>query len=189
MEKFTGFILKILGWKLVGEKPAPSLKKLLIVEAPHTSNWDYFYGMLCIMSVGIKVNVIIKKEIFFWPLGPILKALGGVPIDRTGTSNKVETIASFFENRERLNLAITPEGTRSLSTVWKKGYYYIAQKAQVPILLTSLDYKKKEGCLGPHFIPTGDYKADFKHLESFYRGVTAKYPEKFSLSQEAEKNR
>ncbi|MBN2638810.1 MAG: lysophospholipid acyltransferase family protein [Bacteroidales bacterium] len=183
MKKFTGFILKILGWKIVGETPSPDQKKLVIVEAPHTSNWDYVYGMLCIMSVGVKVNVIIKKEMFFWPLGPVLKVLGGVPIDRTGTSNKVEAIASLFEKRESLNLAITPEGTRSLSTVWKKGYYYIAQTAGVPIMMTSLDYKKKEGRFGPVFIPSGDYNEDYKKMEEFYEGVHAKFPEKFSLSQ------
>lgn len=183
MKKIAGFILKILGWKLTGQFPPPSIKKMIIVEAPHTSNWDYFYGMLCVMSIGIKVNVIIKKEMFFWPLGPILKALGGVPIDRSGSSNKVEAIASLFDKREKLYLAITPEGTRSLSTSWKKGYYYIALKAKVPILLSSLDYKKKEGRFGDTFIPTGNYEKDYKIIADFYKGVTAKYPEKFSISK------
>lgn len=186
MKKFAGFVLRILGWKVVGELPSPKVKKMVIVEAPHTSNWDYFYGMLSIMSLGVKVNVIIKKEMFFWPLGPILKALGGVPIDRTGTSNKVEAIAALFDNRDSLHLAITPEGTRSLSKIWKKGYYYIAQAAGVPIMMTSLDYKKKEGRFGPIFFPTGNYNEDYKKMEAFYQGVTAKFPEKFSLSQHLE---
>lgn len=182
MKKITGFILKILGWHLAGDRSFTSVKKLVIIEAPHTSNWDYVYGMLCIMTLGVKVNVIIKKEMFFWPLGPILKALGGVPIDRKGTSNKVESIAALFENKENLNLAITPEGTRSLRKVWKKGYYYIALKANVPILMTSMDFKKKEGRFGPLLYPSGNYEEDFKKIEAFYKGVQGKYPEKFNLS-------
>jgi 1-acyl-sn-glycerol-3-phosphate acyltransferase len=108
--------------------------------------------------------------------------LGGIPIDRKGTSNKVESIATLFDEHDRLNLAITPEGTRSLSPVWKKGFYYIALKADVPILMTSLDYGKKEGRLGPIFKPTGDFDQDFEKLETFYRGIKAKYPDKFNLS-------
>jgi len=181
MKKFLKILLKLLGWKVKGEAPL-NIKKMIIVEAPHTSNWDYFYGMVCIYSVGLKVNVVIKKELFFWPLGPVLKALGGIPIDRSGTSNKVEALAELFNKQQVMRLAITPEGTRSLTTKWKKGFYYVALKAGVPIFLTALDYKNKTGILGDIFYPTGNFEKDFEKIEAFYRKVGARYPEKFNLT-------
>jgi 1-acyl-sn-glycerol-3-phosphate acyltransferase len=181
LKKFAQFILKLFGWKVTGTFPH-QYKKLVILEAPHTANIDYVVGMFCIYAIGVKVNVIIKKEAFFWPIGGLLKKLGGIPIDRTGTTNKVDAIASLFDKHETLNLGITPEGTRSLATTWRKGYYYIALKAKVPILLAYIDYKKKEGHFGPVFYPSGDYEKDFKKIEDFYRGVHAKHPEKFNLS-------
>ena len=181
MEKFLKFLVKLLGWKVEGARPL-GINKMIIVEAPHTSNWDYFYGMICIYSVGIRVNVVIKKELFFWPLGPVLKALGGIPIDRSSSSNKVEALAELFKSQKEMRLAITPEGTRSLSTQWKKGFYYVALKAEVPILLTALDYKNKRGVIGDFIHPTGDYENDLKKIEKFYRGMGARYPEKFNLT-------
>ena len=181
MKKISKFLLNLLGWKLEGKKP-DVINKMIIVEAPHTSNWDYLYGMLCVMSVDLKVNVVIKKEMFFWPLGPILRSLGGIPIDRKGTSNKVDALANLFNQQKVMRLAITPEGTRSLSTNWKKGFYYVALKAGVPIFLTALDYKTKTGKLGEFVYPSGDYDKDLKKIEAFYKGVNAKYPEKFNLT-------
>ncbi len=181
MKRFLKIILRLLGWKIEGESPQ-TIKKMIIVEAPHTSNWDYLYGMICIYSVGVKVNVVIKKELFFWPLGPILKILGGIPIDRSKSSSKVDALAELFKNRKVMRLAITPEGTRSLSTEWKKGFYYVALKAGVPILLTALDYHTKTGKFGGFIYPSGDYQEDLKKIQAFYRGIGAKYPEKFNLS-------
>lgn len=181
MQKFLKFIVWLLGWKIEGEKPS-GINKMIIIEAPHTSNWDYFYGMICIYSVGIKVNVVIKKEIFFWPVGPILKAFGGIPIDRSKSSNKVEALADLFNHQEVMRLAITPEGTRSLVTQWKKGYYYVALKAGVPIMLTALNYKTKTGILGGFIYPTGNYEKDFEKIEKFYRGIEAKHPENYNLT-------
>ncbi len=183
MENFSKWLLNLWGWKTEGEVPK-EYKKLLIVEAPHTSNWDYLLGMLAITSIGVKVNVIIKKELFFWPLGFLLRKIGGISLDRSGNLSKVDALANLFKEKEELNLAITPEGTRSLSTKWKRGYYYIAVKAGVPILLTALDYKKKTGIFGKILHPTGNYEEDFKIIEDFYRGVVAKYPENFNLSRQ-----
>jgi len=181
MKKFSKFILKLIGWKVVGEMPK-DVKKMVIIEAPHTSNWDYPIGMLCISAKGVNVNVVIKKELFFWPLGPILRWLGGIPLDRSGSSNKVESLANVFKKYDELYFAITPEGTRSLVTNWKKGYYYIALTAGVPILLTAIDYPSKTGFIRELVYPTGNYDEDFKKIEAFYRTKGAKYPEKFNLS-------
>lgn len=181
MQKFLKFIVWLLGWKIEGKKPE-GVNRMIIIEAPHTSLWDYFYGMICIYSIGIKVNVVIKKEMFFWPLGPILKALGGIPIDRTKSSNKVEALANLFNDQVVMRLAITPEGTRSLCTQWRKGFYYVALKAGVPILMTALDYRRKIGIVGGFIYPTGNYERDFKKIETFYRGRGAKHSENFNLA-------
>jgi len=181
VKKFAQFILKLFGWEINGNFPT-QYKKLVILEAPHTSNLDYFIGMMCIYASGVKVNVIIKKEAFFWPFAGLLKKAGGIPIDRKGTTSKVDAIANLFKTHESLNLAITPEGTRSLAKKWKKGYYYIALKANVPILLASIDYKKKAGHFGSVIIPSGDYDKDFVKIEEYYKGLTAKHPEKYNLS-------
>jgi len=181
MKTFAQFILKLLGWKVSGHFPT-QYKKLVILEAPHTANIDYFIGMMIIYSIGVKVNVIIKKEAFFWPFSVLLKKAGGVPIDRTSKTSKVDAIAELFEKHENLNLGITPEGTRSLSKKWKKGYYYIALKAKVPILLASLDYAKKAAHFGPVIIPSGNYDKDFVQIEEYYKGLTAKHPEMYNLS-------
>ena len=183
MKKFSKWLLNLLGWKTIGEVPAEH-SKLLIIEAPHTSNWDYLFGMLAITSIGIKVNVVIKKELFFWPFGLLLKKLGGIPLDRSGNLSKVDSLAALFREKDELNMAITPEGTRSLSTRWKRGYYYIAEKAGVPILLTAIDYKQKTGIFGPVLYPTGNYKEDFKIIEAFYKGKVAKHPDNFNLSSQ-----
>ncbi len=175
--------MNLFGWKTIGEVPA-EYKKLLIIEAPHTSNWDYLWGMLAITSIGIKVNVIIKKEMFFWPLGPLLKKLGGIPLDRRGNLSKVDSLAALFREKDELNLAITPEGTRSLSTKWKRGYYYIAEKAGVPILFAALDYKEKAAIFGTVLFPTGNYEEDLKKIEDFYKGRVAKNPQNFNLSSQ-----
>ena len=181
MKNIAQIILKLIGWKVSGHFPT-QYKKLVILEAPHTANIDYFIGMMIIYSMGVKVNVIIKKEAFFWPFTGLLKKAGGVPIDRSSKTSKVDAIAELFEKNETLNLGITPEGTRSLSTKWKKGYYYIALKAKVPIVCASLDYKKKEANFGPVIIPSGDYDKDFVQIEEYYKGLTAKHPEMYNLS-------
>ncbi len=182
MKKIANSILKLFGWKVTGNFPK-EYKKLVILEAPHTSNIDYFMGMLCIYAIGAKVNVLIKKESFFWPVGGLLKKLGGIPVDRKGTKNKVDTIASLFDKHDELYLGITPEGTRSLVHEWRKGYYYIALKAGVPILLASLDFKKKAGDFGPLLFPSGDYEKDFERIKEYYKGINAKHPGKYNLSE------
>lgn len=182
MEKFSKFILTLLGWKTEGVIPA-EIQKMIIIEAPHTSNWDYLYGMLSVSSIRIKINVVIKKELFFWPLGMILKALGGIPIDRHGSSNNIDALAALFDRRDIMRLAITPEGTRALSKKWKKGFYYVALKAKVPILFAALDYKRKVGLFGDLLIPSGNYEEDFKKIEAFYQDIEAKFPEKFNLNR------
>ncbi len=182
MHLIAKWLLNLAGWKIIGKIP-DDLKKCIVVVAPHTSNWDFVIGRLAYFVLGVKVKILIKKELFFFPLGPFLKWLGGISIDRSRSSNMVDHVAGLFNNYDSLYITITPEGTRKLNPSWKKGFYYIALRAKVPIALGILDYKKKEGGIGKIFIPTGNFEVDFKMVEDFYRGSGARHPEKFNLSQ------
>ena len=175
-------LLKILGWKLVDNVPA-DVKKCVITVAPHTSMDDFILGRFAYWAVGRPVKFMIKKEFFKYPiLKWILLKLGGVPVDRSRNNNAVNSMSALFKQSDELNIVIAPEGTRKLVHQWKKGFYYIAVKAEVPIVLGFLDYKKKELGFGPTLYPTGNYEEDWKIMERFYKGITAKYPEKYNLS-------
>ncbi len=183
MRLLARLILALAGWKIKAHY-SDEMRRSVIIQAPHTSNWDFFIGKLGFVSKGIPVRFLIKKEAFRFPLGPLVRALGGIPVDRSHSSNLVPQIAAMYKEHQKLMIVITPEGTRKLNRNWKKGFYYIASMAQVPIVLGYLDYSKKEGGLGPVFHPTGDYEADLRRIEDFYRNKTARHPEKFNLSQQ-----
>lgn len=182
MGRLAILILRLFGWNIVSGVP-DGIDKAVVIMAPHTSNWDFLIGRLAFAAHRTKVYLMIKKESFFFPLGPILKALGGIPVDRSQSQNTVKSITHHFEAAKKFYLVITPEGTRKRVNRWKKGFYFIALTAKVPIILGYLDYKKKEGGLGPVVYPTGDYDKDFIQIEAFYRGKTARHPEKFNLSE------
>lgn len=174
-------ILKLFGWKIVSNFQG-EMKRSVLVIAPHTSNWDFIIGRLVFNVLNLKVKFLIKKEAFGFPLGYFLKKWGGIPVDRYAKNNLVDQVAGKFDNQSELIITITPEGTRSYVKQWKKGFYYIAHKAKVPIVLGFLDYKKKEAGLGPVFYTSGDYEKDIKIIADFYKDKVAKHPEKYNAS-------
>ncbi len=176
-------LFKLSGWKLVGVIPE-EVRKCVITVAPHTSMADFILGRLAYCYLDRNVRYLIKKELFNIPLlRGILLRLGGIPVDRGGRNNIVNQAVASFEKCDDLNIILAPEGTRKCVTNWKKGFYYIATKANVPIVLGFLDYKKKELGFGPMLYPTGNYEEDWKVMEKFYRGINAKYPERYNLSK------
>jgi len=181
MRLISIFILKLIGWTRVGGPPA-GVKKAIFITAPHTSNFDFFIGRLYAWSNSIPVKFLIKKEAFIWPFGGLLRRSGGVAIDRKKASNSVEMAAEIFDQYDTIYMAITPEGTRKLVPTWKKGFYYIAQKANVPIVLSFIDYGNKKVGIGPVLETSGDINVDFKKIEDFYRGMQGRHPEKFNLT-------
>ncbi len=181
MRHLAKFILNIWGWKVTGGIPQ-DIKKCVVVVAPHTSMWDFIIGRLAWYVLGLKVKFLIKKEMFVFPIGGLLKKLGGIPVDRGKSTRLVDYVAGLFEKHESLYITITPEGTRRYNPKWKKGFYYIALKAGVPIALGVLDYKKKSGGVEKIFVPSGNFEEDFKMVEEFYKGRGAKYPENFNLT-------
>lgn len=180
MQFLSNLILKLMGWTLVGGPPE-GLTKAVFITAPHTSFYDFFIGRMYCWSRKIPAKVFIKKEAFKWYYGWLLKYVGGIPIDRSKPGNRVEQAAAMIREHDPIYLAITPEGTRKKVDTWKKGFYYIAQKAEVPIVFSYLDYGKKEVGIGPILEVTGDFETDFKKVEDYYRGMKGKHPELFNL--------
>ncbi|NMC11390.1 MAG: acyltransferase [Chloroflexi bacterium] len=133
LQRVFSKLLSILGWTIVGQ--IPELQKYLVVGAPHTSNWDFIYFVMYINAVGLKVGFIGKDSAFWWPMGLILKKMGGIPVNRRSRNNFVEQIIDTYHQRSSLILLITPEGTRKKTEYWKSGFYYIAHGAHIPIIL------------------------------------------------------
>jgi len=177
------FIFWLIGWKADYDVPK-NIDKAVLMVAPHTSNWDFMFGRLYAWIVRIPVRFLIKKELYFWPMGWFIDLLGGVPVDRKKSRNTVDAVAALFPQYDKIYIAITPEGTRKLSHEWKKGFYYIAQKANVPILLSYIDYEKKMAGMGKPFTTTGDIEADLEEIKKFYETKIARFPEMYNLSKE-----
>jgi 1-acyl-sn-glycerol-3-phosphate acyltransferase len=169
--------LRLFGWTLSGNPP--DLKKYIILAAPHTSNWDAANMLAMASMYRIRIHWVGKHTLFKWPLGPLIRWLGGVPVDRTSRHGSVKQLAAEFAIREELRLVIAPEGTRRRAENWKSGFYFIACEAQVPIVFGLLDYKKKVGGLCEVIYPTGDITADMEKIRQFYSEAQGKYADKF----------
>lgn len=171
---FGKFWIKILGWTIHPELP-PEIKKCVLVMAPHTSNWDFFIGNMGFWGVyKIKVRFLIKKSLFIPPFSWILKWMGGIPVDRKVKTNLTSQLKDLFDKSESLTLIVTPEGTRSYNPIWKKGFYYIAKEANVPIVLGYMDYPTKSAKIFHVFQPTDDVELDIKTIQNLYKPYSGK---------------
>ncbi len=179
-KRISQFILKQIDWKTAGHiDNIPD--KCIFCVAPHTSNWDLLLGLIVYKSVGKKASFLIKKDWFFFPMNLIFRALNGIPVDRSKKMSLTEQCAQLFEKYNPFQLAITPEATRKPNAEWKRGFYYIALKANVPIVIVALDYGRKVVDFKEIFIPTGDADADMIKIKSFYKDAIARHPEKFLI--------
>lgn len=177
MKQISEFLLRRKGWKLVNDIDLP--KKCVICIAPHTSNWDFFWGNIFRHVLHLRAHFLMKKEWFSFPLGGLMRTLGGIPVDRSHKTSLTDSLAEIFSQNDLFRLVITPEGTRKLNTDWKRGFYFIAFKAQVPIVLAFIDYPKREIGFGKIFIPTGDVETDINEIKAFYKDKQGKFPERF----------
>jgi len=177
IQAVADFILKIIRWEIKGE--IPDLKKFIIIVAPHTSNWDFVLGILVMFSLRIHIRWMGKHTIFRKPFGGLMKWLGGIPVNRTYAAGVISEIADSFTNNESLIINLAPEGTRKKVKNWKLGFYFIAKKANIPVLIGCIDYKKKVISFGPVIHLTDDQEKDITKIKSFYNSDMAKYPEKF----------
>ena len=174
----SGKILKFFGWSVTVS--VPDYPKCIICVAPHTSNWDFILCELAIHSVGRTAGFMMKSSWFFFPLGMIFKAMGGIPVERTKShASLTDAMIDKFKNSERLVVAITPEGTRMATCRWHSGFLRIARAANVPVALAAIDSKTKRITLTDEFIPTEDVEADMSRIKQFYSRFTGIRPDKF----------
>lgn len=172
-------ILKLFGWSV--SITAPDYPKCIICVAPHTSNWDFVLGKLAYASVDRHAGFLMKETWFFWPLGCLFRAIGGIAVPRSRRHGSLtDAVVQRFNDSDRLQLAITPEGTRSRTARWHTGFLHIAARAGVPVELGVIDYRLRTITVERVFTPTGDVDADLRAVKDFYRGATGKYPEKFT---------
>lgn len=181
-EKFFTWYFRFRGWKL-GDNVPPELKKCVMIVAPHTSSWDFIFGAGAKILLGFDAKYLAKKELFRWPLKNMFLRLGGVPVDRGKHNGMVEAMIDYINTHERAIVVFPPEGTRKRTTRWKKGFYYVAMGAKVPVIMAYIDFKEKKAGIGPWFMPSGDIEKDFKIIADFYKNITACHPEKFALPE------
>lgn len=173
--KFIYF--RLLGWKLNGTIDK-SIKKSIVIVIPHTSNLDFFIALLVRGIMDVEINFVGKKELFAFPFGYYFRSVGGAPLDRSGGKNNVDATAEIFSKHETFRLALSPEGTRRKVTELKTGFYYIALKANVPIIPVAFDYGKKEVRVGNPIHITGNFEEDMKVILPFFKDVKGKIPER-----------
>ena len=174
-------LYKRMGWQKDISENHP--EKFIICLAPHTSNWDFLLGQLYSRAEGMKINFLMKKEWFFWPLGPIFRSMGGIPVYRQKKMSMTDAMADTAKQVSQFKLCITPEGTRSRVDEWKKGFYFIALKAGIPILLYGVDYERKLIQCTKTIIPTGDLDANMREIKLYFKDFKGKKPENFSIGE------
>lgn len=178
MRKIASLLLRMAGWTV--EVSVPDYPKCIICVAPHTSNWDFILAELAYTSVGRKAGFLMKAAWFFWPLGCLFRAIGGIAVPKVRGSQLSELIIEKFRKSARMQLAITPEGTRSRVSQWRTGFLHIAYEAQVPIVIGSIDASTRRISIVKEFEPSGDIEADMRAIKAYYKPFTGIKPEKFT---------
>ena len=172
-------VLRLTGWRVEGTLP-PHAAKSVLIAAPHTSNWDLPYTLMLAFVLRLRVYWIGKQSLFRAPFGGVMRWLGGIPVNRDQANNLVASSAQAMrEAQGPIQLIVPPEGTRGKTRHWKTGFYFIAQQADVPIVLAFVDYERKVGGLGPVFIPTGDLEQDMRAIKAFYAPIKGKNAAQF----------
>ena len=181
-------VLRLTGWKPVGALSPDA--GYVIIGAPHTSNWDFLFGIAYLFSSGINFCWMGKDSLFRAPWGFFFRRLGGIAVNRSVSGNQVASAIRVFRDNPRTAMVLTPEGTRKKVSHWRTGFYYIAQGAGVPVILGFINYKKRMLGFGPSMQLTGDMKIDMEKIRAFYVAHAAgKYPEQASCAEAAFKSK
>jgi 1-acyl-sn-glycerol-3-phosphate acyltransferase len=170
--------LKVLGWRLEGS--LPDVPKFVFIAAPHTSNWDFLIFITVTFAFKIRCVWMGKDSLFRPPFGIIFTWMGGIPIDRSSSQSVVDQAVQVFHSRDEIVMGLSPGGTRKKTDHWKKGFYYVAMGANVPIVFAFADYERKVAGFGPMLMPTGDIQADMEVIREFYKDIKGKFPENHS---------
>ena len=182
MRKIANLVLvKLMVWEITGCIPG-EIRKTVIIVAPHTSLYDFIIGRMAFWVLHQHVKFMINGKYFFWPLGWLLRSLGGVPVKRDKTTGLLLQLNQMYHENDDFHLVITPEGTRAFTNRWKKGFYQIAQSAEVPVYMAFIDYKNKKGGIGLKLEPSGNFQEDFAVVEAFYKQFHARHPERYNLN-------
>jgi len=170
VKKLVGhMVLWLFGWHVEGS--APPHPKCIVVGHPHTSSWDFPLFVMTLWVMGVQMQWLGKQSLFAGPMGGLFRALGGLPVDRSGGKNTVQAVADLFAERDTLMLGIAPSGTRKAGEHWRSGFYHIALAANVPVVLGSIDFKKRAGRFIATVHLTGDVKTDMDQIRAAYSGV------------------
>ncbi len=174
-------ILALMGWRL--EIRLPDEPKLVVLAAPHTSNWDGVLAVLTMLALELRIGLFVKHSAFRHPLiGRILRRVDAIPIDRSAPGGVISQTVDAFKTRPALVIGLAPEGTRQRVKKWKRGFYLIAQEARVPIVCAYIDYARKVVGSGLHLHASGNYERDLASIQAFYRTITPRRPENFSAN-------
>lgn len=182
MRTVSGKILQQLGWEITGDYNG--LKKSVTIFAPHTAHIDFFYGKLGYTELGVKFNFLSKKELFFFPMNLIMRGLGSIPVRGVKGQNAIYQVAEMLNNTEELHIVVSPEGWIKRVTQWNKGFFYMAQKANVPIVVSTLDYAKKEMGVKKIIYDISDFKEVMKQINDVYKDAQGKNPDQFAFHKE-----
>ncbi len=170
--------LRLMGWKTEGVRP--EARRYVLIAAPHTSNWDFPITLMVCFVLRLNVYWVGKSTLFPYGAGWLARWLGGIAVDRSASTNMVQSTIDAFNRAETLAIVVAPEGTRGKVTHWKTGFYHIAHGAQVPIAMAFLDFKRKVGGIGRMFTTSGDITADMEEIQAFYQGITGKNRDQFN---------
>ena len=173
LRKAARWALKLCGWRMVGA--FPDLEKVVLIGAPHSSNWDGIWGYLAKIALGLDIHILAKRELFWGPLGPLLLRLGVIPVDRGAARGLIEQVLQRFEQNERFWLGMAPEGTRTPVERWKTGFWKIAKAVDVPVLPAYFHYPDKVIGIGEVFHLTDDMDADIARIRAWYAPWQGKY--------------
>jgi 1-acyl-sn-glycerol-3-phosphate acyltransferase len=163
-------VLRLGGWRMVGA--FPDIPKLVLIGAPHSSNWDGVWGFAAKLALGLDIKILGKRELFWWPLGPLLRRLGVIAVDRSAAAGVVEQVAAMIHAREKLWFGLAPEGTRKRVERWKTGFWKMAKAADVPVLPAYFHYGQKVIGIGPPFALGEDMAADIARIRGWFRNVS-----------------
>ncbi len=169
-------LLKMSGWRVEGSRP--DIDRYVLIAAPHTSNWDFIWLLVMAMSLDMKVSWLGKHTLFKGPAGYFMRKLGGIPVIRDSSGGYVQRAAQSFAESSELVLVVPAEGTRGRVENWRSGFYHIARAADVPIVLSFLDFARRCGGIGPRIVLTGDLSVDMDKIRDFYTGVCGKHPQR-----------
>lgn len=181
MVEFARLLLRLFGWKINGE--FPNMQKSVVIFAPHTSYWDALFGKLFLMTTKTNHIFLVKKTFFYFPMNIFLKWYSAIPVQGVKGKNAIFEAVDILKEQESVHLIISPEGAMAKRKKWNRGFLYMAQKAQVPIVVGYMDYRKKETGIKGYIEDVSDEKSVMKQINTMYSGVTAKHPDNFAIEQ------